>query len=130
MRSKAESNLQVHCVTWFKMQYRPSVAIIEASLNGAPMKPHHKKQMEREGMLIGTADLKIFHKGGVIHIELKAPPSLKLSKSTGKPIKKEGGRQSKEQKHIQETVESYGQPYYLCDSIEKFIKICKRHLQS
>lgn len=111
------------------MQYRPSVAVIEASLNGAPMKPHHKEQMKREGMLIGTADLKIYYSGGVIHIELKAPPSLKLSKATGKPIKKQGGTQSKEQKEFQATVENYGQPYYICDNINDFIKICKKHLQ-
>lgn len=111
------------------MQYRPAQALIEASLNGAPMKPHHKRDMLSEGMLIGTADIKIFYDGGTIHVELKKPCKYVLNPKTGNMNKKAGGVQSAEQKDIEKHVNSFKtHHYYLCDNIEDFIKICKKHI--
>lgn len=115
---------------WFKMQYNRKQALIEASLNGAPMKPHHKRDMLAEGMLVGTADLKIYTHGKTIHVELKRPDEYVLNRKTGNMNKKAGGVQSSEQKEFQLSVESFGHSYYICDNIKDFISICKKHIDT
>lgn len=113
------------------MQYKYDVAFIESSLNGAFLKPTVARKMKLEGMFAGTSDLKVFHKGGVIHIEMKAPTVYGMSPKTGKRIiKKAGGKQSEVQEHYQKLVERFNQPYYLCDTLEDFIKICKKHIDN
>lgn len=111
------------------MQYKPEHALIEASLNGAPMKPHHKRDMLSHGMLIGTADLKIFCDSCTIHIEFKKPEKKVLNKITGNLNKKAGGVKSKEQKELFEQLNKFSaHHYYFCDNIPDFIKICKKHI--
>lgn len=67
--------------------------------------------LKKMGMLPGYPDLDIIDGTRTIHVEFKTPK----------------GRQSPQQKHVQEMLVRMGREYIICRSYEQFIEICHEH---
>ena len=100
-----ESDIQISCVKWFKMQYPRYV--IFAVPNGGTRDRKEMIWMLREGILPGAADLIICGDNGkILFVEMKTKT----------------GKQSKNQKNFEEKVTKLGFQYIVCRSLEDFIK--------
>lgn len=102
-----ESNLQIACVRWFRLQY-PSLAPLLFSVpNGGRRDRVTGAILKAEGAVAGVADLLLLvpniHRHGLC-IEMKTPK----------------GRQSPEQKAWQKAVESFGYKYAVVRYFEEF----------
>lgn len=120
-----EDNLQMACVTWFRLQY-PDVLMIHPRNGGSLKSASEGAKFKRMGVVAGVADLQVIKScytsygpfDGVLYhgffIELKA----------GK-----AGRQSPAQKAFQEKVESEGYKYAICRDIDEFMNEVNKYLQ-
>ena len=97
-----EAEIQEACVTWFK--YAHPDCIIFAVPNGGSRDVKEAKNMKREGILAGVADLIIVAKNRVLFVEMKTRK----------------GRQQQSQKDFQEKVEKLGHKYVICRSTDEF----------
>lgn len=125
-RKHIESDTQIACVTWFKLQY-PQYKILSipngAKLAGKTVKTSTGKMfnkqaslLKREGMLPGAADL-------LILVPTDLYPALFVE------MKTDVGTQSEEQKEFQKYCQIQGYDYRVCRSLEKFIEIVNKYLK-
>lgn len=111
-----ESDLQIACVRWFRLQYLQYARLLFAVPNGGNRNLREAARMKAEGITAGVADLILLmprHEYGALCIELK----------TAK------GRQSDSQKEWQEAAEKSGNRYVICRTLEEFINTITNYMQ-
>ena len=102
-----ESNLQMACVRWFRMQYRHYDRLLFAVPNGGARDRVTGAILKAEGVVPGVADLLLLVPSGPYHglcIEMKT----------------QTGRQSDSQKEWEKAVTSQGYAYSLVRSFADF----------
>lgn len=110
-----ESDLQIACVRWFRLQYPQYARLLFAVPNGGNRNLREAARMKAEGVTAGVADLILLiprHKYGALCIELKTTK----------------GRQQESQKVWQEAAEKAGNKYIVCRSFEDFRLTIKDYL--
>lgn len=110
-----EHQIQASCIQWFRLQYPQLKNILFAIPNAARRSARNGAYMKEEGMLAGVSDLILLKSNrfyGALCIEMKRPGEYQ------KPIQKEW----------QKAVESVGNKYVVCRSLEKFIKVVNDYL--
>lgn len=104
-----ESDIQISCVKWFKVQYPRYV--IFAVPNGGTRDKKEMIWMLREGILPGAADLCICaDKGKILFIEMKTKT----------------GKQNPNQVTFEKKVTELGFQYEVCRSLENFMDTVNR----
>ena len=104
----AESDIQIACVTWFRIQY-PGYLLLSFA-NGAQLAGSAKQRkmrmgfLKKEGLHVGASDLVLVLPGRVVFLECKQP----------------GRHQSKPQRGFQQDVEVMGYEYYVFRSLDEF----------
>lgn len=123
MSRHAESTLQMHCVTWFRNQYRKKYRLLFAIPNGAFLQGDARQRamrwamLEREGANKGTADLLLSIPRGKYHglyIEMKTLV----------------GRQTPDQKEFEQAVLAEGYGYVMPRTLEEFQRVVKSYLET
>ena len=109
-RSNREFDLQVACVKWFNLSYKPAQAILFAVPNGGSRNLLEAANLKKAGVVAGVADLILVCRAGVLFVELKTESN--------------SSRQSPSQKEIQAMVESLGYTYIICRNVGEFISSC------
>ena len=104
-----EENLQIRCVTFLTYCY--SHLFWFHCPNEAQRTKVQAGFLKKMGMRPGYPDLDIIEGNLTVHVEFK----------TAK------GRQSDDQKRMQQLLEEQGHPYYICRSYEEFMEICHKH---
>lgn len=104
-----ESNIQIYCVKWFRLQYPQYSRILFSVPNGGARNKVTGAILKAEGAVSGVSDL-IFLKANRFYsslcIEMKTPD----------------GKQQDTQKEWQKEVESAGNKYVVCRSFDDFQK--------
>lgn len=111
-----ESDLQIACVRWFRLQYPQYARLLFAVPNGGNRNLREAARMKAEGVTAGVADLILLmpsHEYGALCIELKT-------------VK---GRQSNSQKEWQEAAEKAGNRYVICRTFDQFRKEVSGYLK-
>ena len=111
-----ESKIQIACVNWFRYQYPKYKKLLFSVPNGGARNSITGANLKMEGALAGVSDL-IFLKPnrfyGCLCIEMKQPK----------------GRQQESQKEWQKAVESAGNKYVVCRSLDEFIEVVTDYLK-
>jgi hypothetical protein len=110
-----EHKLQKFCVRWFRMQYPELKNLLFAVPNGGRRDELTGAKLKEEGATPGVSDLillKSNKKYSTLCIEMKTKV----------------GRQSESQKKWQKEVESVGNKYVVCRSIEEFMNEVNNYL--
>ena len=103
-----ESRLQQACVKWFNYQYTELRGCLFCVPNGGARNAATGRILKLEGVVAGVADL-------ILPVPNKHYHSLCVE------MKTEEGKQSPSQREWQEKVESVGNKYVICRSLEQFI---------
>ena len=84
-----ESDIQINCVNWFRLQYPEPNYLIYAIPNGGNRNVKTATWLKKEGVRAGMPDLVIHAKNKMFYVEMKAPLGvLQLSqKETHKILK-------------------------------------------
>ena len=107
-----ESDIQIACVRWFKLQYPRYV--IFAVPNGGTRNKKEMIWMLREGILPGAADLAICgDRGKILFVEMKTKT----------------GKQNQNQKLFEQKVTELGFQYVVCRSLEDFMQVVKKWVE-
>lgn len=104
-----EHRIQCSCVRWFRLRYPKLAEVLFAIPNGGSRHKAEAGRMKSEGVTAGVADLILLKSNrfyGALCLEMKTPK----------------GRQSDTQKHWQKLVESAGNKYIICRSLDDFIR--------
>lgn len=102
-----ESNIQIACVRWFRMQHPKLARLLFAVPNGGARNAVTGAILKAEGVVPGVADLLLLVPSGPYHglcIEMKTKE----------------GRQSDSQKEWEQAVTSQGYRYVVCHSFDDF----------
>ena len=115
MKNHVESQIQRNCLKWFKLQH--SRVVIHAIPNGGKRSRIEASIMQGEGVLAGAADLFIAHasrgKHG-LYIEVKTPKGVHRDS----------------QKEFERNVIAAGYCYFVCRSLEDFIRVVNEYVNS
>lgn len=109
MNDYSEDRIQQDCYMWFNNNFRNLRKMLFAVPNGGKRDVVEAKRMKATGTVSGVSDL-ILAYGGTCHF-------IEMKTSTG--------RQDDEQVKFQKGVEAQGMNYYLCRTLEDFIRIVK-----
>lgn len=110
-----ESNLQIACVRWFRLQF-PSIAPLLFSVpNGGRRDAVTGAILKAEGAVAGVSDLLLLFSNGVHQ-------GLCIEMKTAK------GRQSTAQKEWQKAVEKAGYKYAVVRSFEQFAALISDYI--
>lgn len=104
-----ERCLQIQIVNFLRAYYRNKLLVYSIP-NGGSRNSLEAKNLKKEGMLSGVADLHIISKNKILFIELKV----------GK------NKQSETQKEFQKIVENYGFKYFVVRSLDELLEILKK----
>lgn len=107
MRPPTESQIQKHCVEWFRKRYPSIEPLFFAVPNGGSRNKWTAKIMKDEGIRAGVADL-------ILLIPCKGYASLCIEMKTPK------GKQQENQKEFEKLATQYQNKYVVCHSIEEF----------
>ena len=110
-----ESKIQIACVNWFRYQYPQYKKLLFSVPNGGARNNITGAILKAEGALAGVSDLILLKSYGCyssLCIEMKQP----------------NGRQQDSQKEWQKAVESVGNKYVVCRSLEEFIEVVNDYL--
>ena len=116
MRPPSERQIQIECVSWFRMRYPEASRVFFAVPNGGARNPWTAKNLRDEGALSGVADL-------VLLVPKKGYASLCIE------MKKPGGRMSDTQKAFCEAAEGFKNKYVVCYSVEEFKTAVREYLE-
>ena len=116
MRPPSERQIQIECVSWFRMRYPEASRVFFAVPNGSFRNPWTAKNLRDEGALSGVADL-------VLLVPKKGYASLCIE------MKKPGGRMSDTQKAFCEAAEGFKNKYVVCYSVEEFKTAVRAYLE-
>ena len=112
-----EEEVQINCVTWFRLQYHELALLLYHVPNGGKRGKVEAARFKAMGVQRGVSDLCLDVARGGFHglrIEMK-----KISGDS---------RQSEEQREWQEAVEAQGYKYAVCRSLDEFITIVESYL--
>ena len=116
MRPPSERQIQIECVSWFRLRYPEASRVFFAVPNGSFRNPWTAKNLRDEGALSGVADL-------VLLVPKKGYASLCIE------MKKPGGRMSDTQKAFSEAAEGFKNKYVVCYSVEDFKTAVRAYLE-
>lgn len=111
-----ESNIQKHCVQYFRLAYPQYAGVFFSVPNGGHRDLRVAHNMKMEGTLAGVADLLLLvPRGGYncLAIEMKTPK----------------GRQSEQQKQFEYNLTTNGGKYVICRSYDEFKYIVDDYLK-
>lgn len=110
-----ESDIQIACVSWFRLSHPNLSPLLFAVPNGGVRNVVTAARLKKEGVVAGVADLLLLVPRSGCHglcIEMKAKE----------------GRQQKTQKEWQRHVEAQGYRYVVCHSFDDFFDAVKSYL--
>lgn len=111
-----ESKIQIACVNWFRYQYPEYKKLLFSVPNGGARNSITGAILKVEGALSGVSDLILLKPNkyySTLCIEMKQPK----------------GYQQDSQKEWQKAVESVGNKYVVCRSLEEFVKVVNDYLK-
>lgn len=111
-----ESKIQIACVNWFRYKYPQYKKILFSVPNGGARNSITGAILKMEGALSGVSDLILLKPNrfyGCLCIEMKQPK----------------GRQQESQKEWQKAVESVGNKYVVCRSLDEFMNAVEDYLK-
>ena len=117
MKPPSERQIQIQCVSWFRLRYPEASRVFFSCPNGGARNAWTAKNLKDEGALSGVADLILLvprHGYACLCIEMKKPT----------------GRQSESQKAFEEAVKAYKGKYVICYSLEEFQKVVTEYLET
>ena len=113
-----ESNLQISCVQWFRLQYPKLRLNLFSVPNGGHRRIETAIWMQKEGAVSGVSDLIFAFPSGrysALFIEMKIHPN----------------KQSKAQKEFQKAIDIFPEyKYIICYTLEQFIHEINNYLTS
>jgi hypothetical protein len=115
-RRHDESNLQMTCVRWFRLQYPEMAGLLFAVPNGSKRGKVTAAILKAEGALAGVSDLLFLMPAGTC-------PYLCIE------MKTKTGRQSPAQKEFQNNVEAVGARYALVRSFDEFVSLIRNYVK-
>lgn len=116
MRPPSERQIQIECVSWFRMRYPEASKVFFAVPNGGARNAWTAKNLRDEGALSGVADL-------ILLVPKKGYASLCIE------MKKPGGRVSDSQKTFCEAAKAFKNKYVVCYSVEEFKTAVREYLE-
>ena len=116
MRPPSERQIQIECVSWFRMRYQEASKVFFSVPNGGARNAWTAKNLRDEGALSGVADL-------ILLVPKKGYASLCIE------MKKPGGRVSDTQKTFCEAAKAFKNKYVVCYSVEEFKTAVREYLE-
>ena len=116
MRPPSERQIQIECVSWFRMKYPEASRVFFAVPNGGARNAWTAKNLRDEGALSGVADL-------ILLVPKKGYASLCIE------MKKPGGRVSDSQKTFCEAAKAFKNKYVVCYSVDEFKTAVREYLE-
>ena len=116
MRPPSERQIQIECVSWFRMRYPEASRVFFSVPNGGARNAWTAKNLRDEGALSGVADL-------ILLVPKKGYASLCIE------MKKPGGRVSDTQKAFCEAAKAFINKYVVCYSVEEFKTAVREYLE-
>ena len=116
MRPPSERQIQIECVSWFRMRYPEASRVFFAVPNGGARNAWTAKNLRDEGALSGVADL-------ILLVPKKGYASLCIE------MKKPGGRVSDSQKTFCEAAKAFKNKYVVCYSVDEFKTAVREYLE-
>lgn len=116
MKPLTERQIQIKCVSWFRLRYPEASRVFMAIPNGSARNPWTAKNLKDEGVLSGAPDL-------VLLVPRHGYASLCIE------MKKAGGRQSESQKTFQEAAKEFKNKYVVCYSFDEFQRVVEDYLE-
>ena len=116
MRPPSERQIQIECVSWFRMRYPEASKVFFSVPNGSFRNAWTAKNLRDEGALSGVADL-------ILLVPKKGYASLCIE------MKKPGGRVSDTQKAFCEAAKAFKNKYVVCYSVEEFKTAVREYLE-
>ena len=116
MRPPSERQIQIECVSWFRMRYPEASRVFFSVPNGGARNAWTAKNLRDEGALSGVADL-------ILLVPKKGYASLCIE------MKKPGGRVSDTQKEFCEAAKAFKNKYVVCYSVEEFKAAVREYLE-
>ena len=116
MSPPSERQIQIQCVSHFRMRYPELSGVFFAVPNGSARNAWTAKNLKDEGVLAGVSDLLLLvprHGYAGLCIEMKKP----------------GGKQSDSQKAFKTTVERFKYKYVVCYSLDEFKRLMADYLE-
>lgn len=113
---RLESNLQIQCVRWFRLQYPKYSKLLFAVPNGGYRNKIEAGIMKAEGVVSGVSDL-------ILLMPSKGFNSLCIEMKAGK------GKQAESQKEWQNEAEKAGNAYRICRSVDDFMNVINGYLK-
>ena len=116
MKPPSERQIQIQCVSWFRMKYPEASGVFFSVPNGSFRNAWTAKNLKDEGALSGVADLLLLvPKKGYAYLCVE--------------MKKPGGRVSDSQKVFKTAVERFKGKYVVCYSLEEFQSVIADYLE-
>lgn len=116
MKPLSERQIQIQCVSWFRMRYPDARGVFFSVPNGSFRNAWTAKNLRDEGALSGVADLLLLiPKKGYAYLAIE--------------MKKVGGRVSDSQKEFKKAVERFKGKYVVCYSLEEFKAVVTDYLE-
>ena len=116
MKPLTERQIQIMCVSWFRMKYPEASRVFFSVPNGSFRNAWTAKNLRDEGALSGVADL-------ILLVPKKGYASLCIE------MKKPGGRVSDSQKTFCEAAKAFKNKYVVCYSVEEFKTAVREYLE-
>ena len=116
MRPPSERQIQIECVSWFRMRYPEASKVFFSVPNGGARNAWTAKNLRDEGALSGVADL-------ILLVPKKGYASLCIE------MKKPGGRVSDSQKTFCEAAKAFKNKYVVCYSVDEFKTAVREYLE-
>jgi len=116
MRPPSERQIQIECVSWFRMRYPEASKVFFSVPNGGARNAWTAKNLRDEGALSGVADL-------ILLVPKKGYASLCIE------MKKPGGRVSDSQKTFCEAAKAFKNKCVVCYSVDEFKTAVREYLE-
>ena len=116
MKPLTERQIQIQCVSWFRLRYPEASRVFFAIPNGSARNAWTAKNLRDEGVLAGAPDLMLLvprHGFASLCIEMK----------------KAGGTQSDKQKAFEEAAKEFKNKYVICYSFDEFKAVVEDYLE-
>ena len=116
MKPPSERQIQIECVSYFRMRYPECSGVFFSVPNGGARNAWTAKNLRDEGALSGVADL-------ILLVPRHGYANLCIE------MKKIGGRQSDSQKVFEQACKEYKSKYVVCYSFEEFQAVVEAYLE-
>ena len=116
MKPLSERQIQIQCVSWFRMRYPDASKVFFSVPNGGARNAWTAKNLKDEGALSGAPDL-------LLLIPRHGYASLCIE------MKKAGGKWSDKQQAFCEAAKAFKNKYVVCYSFEEFKAVIEDYLE-